>query len=72
MTDSEKLDLALSKLDKLDILENEIQELKQHTINIELILKNEINHNIQLLLESQNNIIDKLNQSILKTSKASP
>lgn len=29
MTDSEKLDLALSKLDKLDILESDIHGLKQ-------------------------------------------
>ena len=72
MTDSKKLDLALSKLDKIDILENEIQELNRHTINIELILKNEINHSIKLLIESQNNVIDKLNQPIFKTSKESP
>lgn len=51
MTDSEKLDLVLTKL---DFLENDTQELKQRTINveskvtnIELTLENEIRTNIQ-------------------------
>lgn len=49
MTDHEKLDLILSRLDKLDSLESEIQELKRRTINMELTLENETNRNIQLL-----------------------
>lgn len=44
MTDSEKLDLILSKLDKLDKLENDI-------IDIKLTLENEIRVNIQRVAE---------------------
>lgn len=68
MADNEKLDLILSKLEKLeklDILENDMQELKQQTTNIEnrltslenrvtnieLILDNEIRVNIQRVAE---------------------
>lgn len=44
MTDSKKLDLILSKLDKLDKLENDI-------IDIKLTLENEIRVNIQRVAE---------------------
>ncbi len=44
VTDSEKLDLILSKLDKLDKIENDI-------IDIKLTLENEIRVNIQRVAE---------------------
>lgn len=69
MTDSEKLDLVLSKLGKLDTLESSVQELKLRTTNIELTLENETNRNIQLLAENHINLIDKLNQSIKVADK---
>lgn len=69
MTDHEKLDLILSRLDKLDSLESEIQELKRRTINIELTLENETNRNIQLVAENHLTLIDKLNQAIKVADK---
>ncbi len=48
MTDSEKLDLILSKL---DLLESETQKLNQRTTNIELHLENSTDKNIQLIAE---------------------
>ena len=66
MTDSEKLDLILSKL---NTLESETQELKRRTTNIELTLENETNHNIQLLAENHITLIDKLNQAIKVADK---
>lgn len=66
MTDSEKLDLILSKLDSLD---SETQELKRRTTNIELTLENETNRNIQLLAENHITLIDKLNQAIKVADK---
>lgn len=44
MTDSEKLDLILSRLEKLDKLENDITDIK-------LTLENEIRVNIQRVAE---------------------
>lgn len=69
MTEHEKLDLILSRLDKLDSLESEIQELKRRTINIELTLENEANRNIQLVAENHLTLIDKLNQTIKVADK---
>ena len=44
MTDSEKLDLILSRLEKLDKLENDVTDIK-------LTLENEIRVNIQRVAE---------------------
>lgn len=59
MTDSEKLDLILSKLDNLE----------RRTTNIELTIENETNRNIQLLAENHITLIDKLNQAIKVADK---
>lgn len=69
MTDSEKLDLILSRLDKIDSLESEMQELKRRITNIELTIENETNRNIQLLAENHITLIDKLNQAIKVADK---
>ncbi len=61
MTDSEKLDLILSKL---DLLESETQKLNQRTTNIELHLENSIDKNIQLIAENFIELTKKLNQAI--------
>lgn len=59
MTDNEKLDLILSKLD----------EIERRTTNIELTIENETNRNIQLLAENHLTLIDKLNQAIKVADK---
>ncbi len=41
MTESEKLDFILSKLEKLDSLESGAEELKERIANIQLTLENE-------------------------------
>lgn len=69
MTDGEKLDLILSRLNKLDSLESEMQELKRRITNIELTIENETNRNIQLLAENHITLIDKLNQAIKVADK---
>lgn len=69
MTDNEKLDFILSKLEKLDIIESEMQEVKRRITNLELTLENETNRNIQLLAENHITLIDKLNQSIKVADK---
>ncbi len=61
MTDSEKLDLILSKLDSL---ESETQELKRRETNIELHLENVTDKNIQLRAENFIELTNKLNQAI--------
>ena len=61
MTESEKLDLIISKLDKL---ESETQELKRHTTSIELHLENNTDKNIQLIAENFIELTNKLNQAI--------
>ncbi len=61
MTDNEKLDLILSKL---DALQSDTQELKRRTTNIELHLENGTDKNIQLIAENFIELTKKLNQAI--------
>ena len=71
MTDSEKLDMILSKLAKLDSLESDMQDLKQRTTNIEnsvtdikLILENEIRVNIQRVAEGHLDLSRNLHEAM--------
>lgn len=57
MTDSEKLDLILSKLDKLDKLENDITDIK-------LTLENEIRVNIQRVAEGHLDLSRNLHEAM--------
>ena len=61
MTDSEKLDLILSKMQDLKL---EMQEIKRRTTNIELHLENVTDKNIQLIAENFIELTKKLNQAI--------
>lgn len=71
MTDSEKLNLILSRLEKLDSLESEMQDLKQRTTNIEtgvtdikLTLENEIRVNIQRVAEGHLDLSRNLHEAM--------
>lgn len=75
MTDSEKIDLILSKLnntdERFDALENEIQgiktdmqDIKQRVKSVELHLENTTDKNIQLIAENFIELTNKLNQAI--------
>jgi len=57
MTDSEKLDLILSKLDKLDKLENDVTDIK-------LTLENEIRVNIQRVAEGHLDLSRNLHEAL--------
>ncbi len=73
MTDSEKLDLILEKVNGLDekvnTIESDMQEVKQRTTNIELHLENGTDKNIQLLAENYIELTNKLNQAIPAADK---
>ena len=69
MTDSEKLDLILSKLEKLDTLDSDMQELKRRTTSIELHIENTTDKNIQLIAENFIELTKKLNQAIPTADK---
>lgn len=75
MTDNEKLDLILSKLnnadERFDTLENEMQgiktemqDIKRCMASIELHLENATDRNIQLIAENFIELTNKLNQAI--------
>lgn len=61
MTDNDKFDLILSKL---DILDHDMQEVNQCTTAIELHLENGTDKNIQLIAENFIELTKKLNQAI--------
>jgi chaperonin cofactor prefoldin len=75
MTDSQKLDLILSKIQGLEMgmqglearmqtLERDLQEVKQKISNIELTLENEIRVNIRRIAEGHLDISRHLNDAI--------
>lgn len=57
MADSEKLDLILSRLEKLDKIENDIKDIK-------LTLENEIRVNIQRVAEGHLDLSRNLHEAI--------
>lgn len=57
MTDSEKLDLILSRLEKLDKLENDVTDIK-------LTLENEIRVNIQRVAEGHLDLSRNLHEAM--------
>ena len=75
MTDSEKLDLILSKMQgmetrmqgmdtKMQIIENNLQEVKQKTTNIDITLENEIRVNIRRIAEGHLDISRNLHDAL--------
>lgn len=71
MTDSEKLDLILSKIQgmgnemqgmetRMQTLENNLHDVKQKVTNIDLTLENEIRVNIRRVAEGHLNLHDAL------------
>lgn len=78
MTDNEKLDLILSRLEKLDIIESEMQSIKSDTqelkqrmsnvenkvTNIELTLENEISVNIKRVAEGHLDLSRNLHEAL--------
>lgn len=57
MSDSEKLDLIISKLEKLDTIENDIKDIK-------LTIENEIRTNIQRVAEGHLDISRNLHEAM--------
>ncbi|MGY3665022.1 MAG: hypothetical protein ACXAHE_14560 [Roseburia sp. 1XD42-69] len=61
MTDSEKLDLILSKMNNI---ENELQEVKKRVTNTDLILENEIRTNIKRVAEGHLDLSRNLHEAL--------
>ena len=61
MTDSEKLDLILSKMHNI---ENELQEVKKRVTNTDLILENEIRTNIKRVAEGHLDLSRNLHEAL--------
>lgn len=51
MTDTEKLDLLFTKVTRMSAVESGLQDVKQDTSGIKMILENEIRVNIQRVAE---------------------
>ncbi len=75
MTDSEKLDLILSKMDqmesrmdrmvsKMDQMEAKIDRMESDIRNIELTIENEIRANIRQVAEGHHNLSRKLHEAL--------
>lgn len=68
MTDSEKLDLILSKVGnletKVDNLETDMQDVRKKVINTELLLENEIRVNIQRIAEGHLDLSRNLHDAL--------
>lgn len=71
MTDSEKLDLLLSKIEKLDRIEKELQEVKtdvksvkNEVTSLELHIENVTDKNIQTVAEGHLDLSRKLDDAL--------
>lgn len=71
MTDSEKLDLLLSKVEKLDSIEKELQEVKidvksvkNEVTSLELHIENVTDKNIQTVAEGHLDLSRKLDDAL--------
>lgn len=68
MTDSQKLDLILKKVDTLDVkvsdLERDMKEVKHSVIRMGIIIENEIRVNIQRVAEGHLDLYSNLNDCI--------
>ena len=73
MTDSEKLDLILQKVNDLDNkvtdLDNKVTSLDNKVTGIELHLENVTDKNISLLAENHLSLVNKLNESVKVADK---
>lgn len=64
MSDSEKLDLILFKLEKIDRLEQRVNNLEQDVSEIKLILENEVRVNIQRIAEGHLDLSRNLHEAL--------
>lgn len=64
MTESEKLDLILSRLDKVDEKLNKVDKLEKDITDIKLTLENEISVNIKRIAEGHLDLSRRLHEAI--------